>query len=140
MMLKSTRAQGGWSALVYLLCHIWDQYFLGAHPLPTTTILLSSNFLLLLLLMLVTDRSTTHGDAENLITSLYRSLVSVVSERKVGGSFNFILGEPSESVSSSSLSVSESPVGSNGGVGIHDNKDGARSSGVPASHVIGLDL
>ena len=88
----------------------------------------SSNFLLLLLFAPVVDKFTTRGDAENLITSLYKTLVSVASERKVGGGLGLVSGEPPESNSSSSSSVSESPEGSNGGVGVRDD-EGARSSG-----------
>lgn len=58
------------------------------------------------LLALTADRSTTRGDEENLMTSRYSILVSVVRERTVGG----VEG------SSESESESESVEGSRGGV------------------------
>lgn len=79
-------------------------FFLGIQPLPPA-LLDSARF------AFNADRSTTLGDDENRITSRYSIFVSVASDRNVGG---VLVTSSSESPS---VSVSDIPDGTRGGVG-----------------------
>ena len=74
-------------------------------------------------------KSTTLGDDENVITSLYNILVSVASVRKDGG----VAGDDTSSSGSDSSSVSEWPDATSGGVGGGRRLIGGATAGVSAS-------